>query len=169
MRTVTPSLLTPKLRLPRIVLVLLIFPALCELCFATCRPSERLLHAVRYVESSNGRFTYGDKGRSLGDYQLSRAAWTDVNGWRKSRNMRTYSYDIHVWDKSVSRVYAADYLSILHRELTKRLGRGPTTPELYAAYNMGLTGFAQCGYQLARVNPTTARKSRLVKELAREQ
>jgi hypothetical protein len=134
---------------------------------ATWHPPDRLLHAVRGVESAHGRFTWGDGGRSLGDYQLSEAAWLDVSAWRRSRALPIYSYRTHVWNSKVSRIYAADYLAILHRELKKRLHRLPTPAEVYAAYNMGMSSFAQCGYQLAQVNPVTARKCRQITALVR--
>lgn len=129
------------------------------------RPPERFLQAVRYVESTDGLYTWGDNGRSLGDYQLSEAAWIDVNAWRKARRLPLFDYEIHVWNRNVSRVYAADYLSILHHELKKRLNRPPKVVEVYAAYNMGLTSFAQCNYDLARVNSTTARKCQVIQAI----
>jgi hypothetical protein len=113
---------------------------------------------VRSVESAQGVFTWGDGGRSLGDYQLSEAAWLDVTAWRRSRGLPTFPYENHVWNQKVSRAYAADYLAILHRGLKRRLSRSPTAAEVYAAYNMGLNSFAQCRYQLGKVNATTARK-----------
>lgn len=137
-----------------------------DLYAASWRASDQLLHAVRDVESSQGQFTWGDNGRSLGDFQLSEAAWLDVNQWRKARNLRVYDYRRDVWNKKVSRAYAADYLAILQAELKRRLGRPPGHAELYAAYNMGLSSFAQCQYQLAKVNPTTASRCQRVKELA---
>ncbi len=132
---------------------------------ATWRPPDRLLHAVHCVESAHGLFTYGDNGQSLGDFQLSEAAWLDVSAWRKAHDLPTYSYDKHVWNRTVNRAYAADYLSILHRELKKHLNRTPTAAEIYAAYNMGLASFAQCHYQLAKVNPTTARKCQQIRTM----
>ena len=62
-------------------------------------------------------------------------------------------------------VYAADYLAILHGALSKRLDRVPSALEVYAAYNMGMTSFAQCHYRLAKVNPTTALKCQQIKAL----
>jgi hypothetical protein len=132
---------------------------------ASWHPADELLHAVRHVESAEGLFTWGDNGRSLGDFQISQAAWLDVNTWRKSHRLQTYAYETGVWNRFVSRAYAADYLAILHRELGKRLGRPPTSPEIYAAYNMGLGSFAQCQYRLAKVNPVTARKCQQIDEL----
>jgi hypothetical protein len=146
-------------------LALLICVVANQVSAASWRPPDRLLHAVRYVESSHGLFTYGDNGQSLGDFQLSEAAWLDVSCWRKTRDMPTYSYDRHVWNRAVNRAYAADYLAILHRELSKRLARPPTSAEVYAAYNMGLSSFAQCNYQLAKVNPTTARKCQTIRAI----
>ncbi len=125
---------------------------------AVWQPTDSLLHAVRAVESAEGLLTWGDNGQSLGDFQLSEAAWVDVSAWRRAHHLPTYNYDVHVWNREVSRLYAADYLSILQRELKKRLGRTPSPAEIYAAYNMGLASFARCQYRLARVNPLTAEK-----------
>jgi hypothetical protein len=111
-------------------------------------PSAGLLGAVRHIESADGRFTVGDQGRSLGDYQLSEAAWCDVNAWRKARGLRTYEYNRSVWMESVSRTYAGDYLKILREQLQKRFGRAPTAPELYAAYSMGMSSFAKRHYRV---------------------
>lgn len=138
-----------------------------QLQAGTWRPTERLMHAVRFVESSHGQFTVGDHGESLGDYQISEAAWVDVTSWRKARGLPTYKYDRHVWDRKVSRAYAADYLTILHVELKKHLKRAPSAGELYAAYNMGLASFAQCRFQLAKVNRTTAKKCEQITEIMR--
>jgi hypothetical protein len=132
---------------------------------ATWQPPDELMHALSFVESSHGVFRVGDKGQSLGDYQLSEAAWLDVSSWRKSHGKPTYEYERHVWSRSVSRQYAADYLTILYSRLEKRLHRSPTPGELYAAYNMGMTSFAQCRYQLAKVNPTTAKKCQQIDAL----
>ena len=55
----------------------------------------------------------------------------------------------------ISRVYASNYLTILHRELSRKLKRTPNPGELYAAYNLGLSSFAQCNYNVQRVNPVT--------------
>ena len=130
-------------------------------------PPDRLMHAVREIESGQGQFTYGDNGRSLGDFQLSEAAWIDVSAWRKSRDLPTYSYETHVWNPKVNRAYAADYLAILHGALKKRLNRPPTAAEVYASYNMGLSSFAQCQYRLTRVNSVTAKRCEQIKAALR--
>ena len=123
------------------------------------RPSEDFLRAVKFVESSNGLFKVGDNGQSLGDFQLSEAAWLDVSEWRKARRLKTYEYDKAVFHSFINRVYAANYLTILHGELSRRLGRAPDHGELYAAYNMGIAMFADCKFSLSRVNPVTRAKA----------
>jgi hypothetical protein len=122
------------------------------------RPEDRFLEIVRQIESSGGKFLYGDGGRSLGDFQMSAAAWTDVNTWRKSRGIKTYSYRPHVFNSQINRAYAGDYMVILRERLIRHIKREPTPAELYAAYNMGFTAFRRCGFDLNRVNRTTARK-----------
>jgi hypothetical protein len=129
------------------------------------QPCRDFLQAVRFVESSNGQFRVGDNGQSLGDFQLSEAAWLDVNDWRKARNLKTYGYDEAVFNGFINRVYASNYLTILQGELRKKLRREPTHAEIYAAYNMGLATFAQCGFKLSRVNSITREKCRQIDEL----
>ncbi|HVK58073.1 MAG TPA: hypothetical protein VM735_04770 [Candidatus Kapabacteria bacterium] len=129
------------------------------------RPSNDFLRAVKFVESSNGAFKIGDNGQSLGDFQLSDAAWLDVSHWRKSRGLKVYEYETSVFHSFINRVYASNYLTILHSELSKKLSRAPTHSELYAAYNMGLSTFAGCDYRLSRVNPVTRAKARQIDEM----
>ena len=122
-------------------------------------PSQALLDGVRHIESADGRYIVGDHGQSLGEYQLSEAAWLDVSSWRKSRGWAVHPYEDHVWNPKVSRAYAAGYLRILHARLESTLKRCPTSAEIYAAYNMGFASFARCQYRLAQANSTTAKKS----------
>ena len=129
------------------------------------RPCNALLRAVRQVESGNGRYLYGDSGRSLGAYQISEAAWVDVSFWRKERGLKVYSYRQYVMHSYINQAYAADYLAMIHNELSRKLKRAPTSAEIYAAYNMGLGNFAECNYRLARVNPVTAKKAKQVHAL----
>jgi hypothetical protein len=119
------------------------------------QPQGEFLNAIRFVESSNGANIVGDNGDSLGEFQLSEAAWLDVNEWRRARALKTYPYDRTVFHSYISRAYASNYLTILHGELNRRLKRAPSHGELYAAYNLGLASFAQCNYSLHRVNPIT--------------
>jgi hypothetical protein len=129
------------------------------------KPTDDFLRAVKMVESSDGQFKYGDNGHSLGDFQLSEAAWLDVNEWRRARRLKTYPYEESVYNGFLNRVYASNYLTILHGELRRKLNRMPTHAELYASYNMGLATFAQCNFKLDRVNPITREKCRQIGEM----
>lgn len=133
------------------------------------KPTDEFLQAVRFVESSNGANKIGDNGESLGDFQLSEAAWLDVNAWRRVRGLKTYPYAGAVFHSFINRVYASNYLSILYTELQRKMKRAPTHGELYAAYNLGMNSFAQCNYQLHRVNSVTrARCEQIVQWLAQK-
>src|SRR5687768_7067384 len=83
------------------------------------RPTDDFLKAVRFVESSNGVNKVGDNGESLGDFQLSEAAWLDVNAWRRARALKIYPYEETVFHSYISRVYASNYLTILYNELNR--------------------------------------------------
>ena len=147
--------------MPKYVMLLLSFLATDAYAIGW-KPPERLLNAVRRVESSDGLYTYGDEGRSLGDFQLSEAAWLDVTSWRRSHGLKAYAYSRHVYNQRVNRSYAADYITLLHDELERIYKRPPSAGEIYAAYNMGLASFASCRYKLQRVNPVTARKCQAI-------
>ncbi len=124
------------------------------------KPDEALLLAIREVESNGGKYLYGDNGRSLGEYQMTRAAWNDVNKWRKARKSKAYDYRTYVFTPAIAKDYASNYLSILRSGLQGKLRRAPSASELYAAYNMGFSKFGACGFNLGRINSTTARKCR---------
>jgi hypothetical protein len=123
-------------------------------------PPRDFLRAVCFVESSNGKYLFGDEGLSLGHFQMSEAAWLDANLWRKARRLKTYPYAENVMNPFINRVYASNYFSLLRGELSHALRRPPTFCELYAAYNLGLASFRECGFDLARVNAVTRGKCR---------
>lgn len=129
------------------------------------QPNPRFLDAVCQVESNGGVLLVGDDGMSLGHFQMQKAAWTDVSQWRKKRNLPTHEYQKHVLNPGISRTYASNYLTILYGKLRNEYKREPTPPELYAAYNMGLTNFRKCSYSLARVNGSTEEKCKRVSAL----
>ncbi len=116
--------------------------------------------------ASNGRLVRGDQAMSLGHFQIQKAAWTDVSQWRQRRHLKTHAYEPHVFDPTISRSYAADYLTILHDQLMGEFKHEPSNAEIYAAYNMGLAKFRQFNFDLSRVNSTTASKCRRVAALS---
>jgi len=125
-------------------------------------PSEQFLNLVRKIESADGLMLVGDHGNSRGAYQMSAGAWNDVSSWRRARNLCSYDYATMVWDESISRAYASNYLQMIRERLVRNMGRTPSCGEVYAAYNMGFTAFARCQFSLAHVNSTTAGNCRFI-------
>ena len=147
---------------------------LCGMALATAatasannwKPDDKLMKAISFVESTGGLHLVGDAGASLGEFQMSHAAWEDVNAWRKERRLKTYPFSQFAFHAYINRVYASNYLTIIHSHLKRQLNRQPTVEELYASYNMGLTRFgAECGYDLTKVNKVTARKAATIREM----
>lgn len=106
--------------------------------------TDDYLNRVERVESG-GRQIVGDGGAALGSFQMHHAAWDQVSkqtGW-------TWEWRTGAFHRSVAKNYARAYLQWLERSLERRLGRPPTEAELYAAWNIGLGGFAKRGYSLA--------------------
>ena len=129
------------------------------------QPHPRFLDAVCQVESSGGVLLSGDRGMSLGHFQIQKGAWDDVSEWRRKRNLPTHDYRNNVLNPQINRIYASNYLTILYGQLRQEYKREPTPPELYAAYNMGLTNFRKCNYNLAKVNSLTEEKCKQVAAL----
>ncbi|MEO6035043.1 MAG: transglycosylase SLT domain-containing protein [Verrucomicrobiota bacterium] len=129
------------------------------------KPHDRFLDAVCQVESSGGVLTSGDRGMSLGHFQIQKGAWMDVSEWRKRRNLPVHKYQQNVLNPEISRTYASNYLTILYGQLRQEYKREPTPPEIYAAYNMGLTNFRRCNFNLSKVNSITEEKCKQVAAL----
>jgi len=56
---------------------------------------DRLLEAMRLVESVGGRKRVGDGGRSLGDYHIGRQYWREATAYGGVR----WAYETHVWSR----------------------------------------------------------------------
>ncbi len=138
------------------------------LVHAEWKPSETFLDAVCEVESSGGRFVVGDRGHSLGHFQIQKDAWADVTAWRRSRNLPVYRYRVNVLNSKISRSYAASYFNLLRDRLRGIYQREPNASELYAAYNIGMTNFRRCHYNLFEVNNVTVRRCNLVVKLMQQ-
>lgn len=146
----------------KFVFALLVYSSLLSLRATEWRPDARLLDAVCQVESSGGRLVKGDRGRSLGHFQMQKNAWADVVAWRKKHHLPTHDYRKNVMNARLNREYAANYLTILRDQLRQQYQREPSGAELYAAYNMGLANFRKCNYDLAQINSDTEARCRQV-------
>lgn len=129
--------------------------AIIFVSFVSCAHAswDRYLDALALVESNNNPSAIGDKGKSRGAYQIQLAVWRDVN---KSRAVdarlpfETGSHGIH------ARAFAFSHLTNLHARLVK-VGINPSCVNLYAAWNLGFTGFKRRGFDISRCPVTTQR------------
>lgn len=117
----------------------------------------KLIHAVGFVESNNNPNAIGDSGAANGSFQMHRPAWADCSAWLKSQGFKATPYEQGVNDPTVSHYYAKIYLSLLHRQLARALDREVTAGDLYAAYNLGFTGYKRRGFDLSKCPSITQR------------
>lgn len=113
------------------------------------RAKTDMLDAIARAESRGQDGAIGALGER-GAYQIDLAAWTDVNGWRRSRGLPTWRWEVGAHHPQISRAYAVDYLSILRRRFFHHGLKAPTNGQLYAAYNMGFSKFQAIGFDLRR-------------------
>jgi hypothetical protein len=113
---------------------------------ATVSPSWR--DAIIRVESSGNPAAVGRLGER-GLCQFFPAAWSDTSRWRKAHGLPVYSYAL-AHDPEAGLAYASSWLSMLEDRLTATLHRRPTIGELYAAHQLGFSGFRSKGFDLSR-------------------
>lgn len=127
------------------------------LSFVSCAHAAtidaKFLDALAIVESNNNPKAIGDNGRSHGAYQIQRTVWCDVN---KSRDvtMRLSFGESH---GRYARDFAFSHLTNLNSHLVAATGTNPTPAQLYAAWNLGLTGFRRRDFLLSRCPIKTQR------------
>ena len=113
---------------------------------ATVSPAWR--DAIIRVESSGNPAAVGRLGER-GLCQFFPAAWADTSRWRKAHGLPVYSYAL-AHDPEAGLAYASSWLSMLEDRLTATLHRRPTIGELYAAHQLGFSGFRSKGFDLSR-------------------
>ena len=113
---------------------------------ATVSPAWR--DAIIRVESSGNPAAVGRLGER-GLCQFFPAAWADTSRWRKAHGLPVYSYAL-AHDHEAGLAYASSWLSMLEDRLTASLHRRPTIGELYAAHQLGFSGFRSKGFDLSR-------------------
>ena len=105
----------------------------------------KLIHAFALTESPPSGIDHnaiGDNGKARGAWQMHFAAWWEASSWLKARGYKTAPWETGAHDPTLAHLHAKVYMSITHRRLAKRMGREPSASELYAAWNLGVTGFA---------------------------
>lgn len=136
--------------------VVIILVSLAGLCPAA-EINGKLIHAVALVESNNNPRAVGDQGKANGAFQMWKPAWQDCSRWLEKNGFKSTPYAKGVNDPNISHQYCKIYLSLLHRQLSRDMKRDVTAADLYAAYNLGFTGYKRRGFDLSRVPSTTQR------------
>lgn len=100
----------------------------CTMCtVAAAQPSERLLDAIRQLESG-GRDLTGDGGRAIGPYQIHRRYWQDAVRLDPSLGGTYNDCRREQYARRVVKVYLAHY------------GKGKTDEQMARIHNGGPTG-----------------------------
>jgi len=126
------------------------------LLISSCRAdgANNFLDAIERIESNGNPHAIGDKGKARGPFQFWAVAWSDVSRVRSKRGQSV----AHYWcatNRVTARSYAMTYLGMLNTYLTTALKRQPTHTELYAAWNLGPSGFKRRGFSLSRCPAST--------------
>lgn len=112
--------------------------------------TSEFLDAMEQVESGMDAHAVGDQGRSRGSFQFHAAGWQMVNKWRARALKPEVPYSVGAHCRITARHFAFEYLRWLESNLAVALRRSPSRPELYAAWNLGPTGFRARGFLLRR-------------------
>lgn len=119
---------------------------------ASAHVTEKFLDAVAQVESSGKPNAVGDGGKALGMFQLHRAAWEDAAKIDRSLG----DYNTGALNPETSRRAARVYFNALSARLIRaHVANSPAN--LYAAYNLGFTGYSKRGFSLGKCPATTQR------------
>ena len=110
--------------------------------------------AIIRVESAGNPAAVGRLGER-GLCQFFPAAWADTSRWRRAHGLPVYPYTL-AHDLEAGYTYATSWLTLNEDRLRAALGRQPTIGELYAAHQLGFTGFRAKGFDLSRC-PTITR------------
>ena len=130
--------------------------------------TDNFLTKVALIESNGNPNAIGDKGKSLGMFQMSKEAFQDAFAYCRMVN----NYDIH-WlllqgektdyksamkDPTLQKLYAKAYLQFIEHSLIKK-GIKPTELKIYMCYNMGVYGAMTYMFNTADKNLSTQKKA----------
>jgi|SRR6185369_11414389 len=125
---------------------------------------ESLVNAFAQVESGGHANRIGDHGRARGAWQFHREAWEQVTWIRAIERQTVHTYN-KAFDIEISREYARSYIKWLSSRLNAILRRPATPQEIYAAWNLGLQGFAERRFRLNRCPASTKAAAKRVRNI----
>jgi len=112
-------------------------------CSAQAQDDRRLLEAIGQVEGV--RDSIGDRGKSLGRYQMQPAAWADANAKLKSEGRRTYPRSS--WREATAQdMIAAAYLRVIRERLANDGNPTPSVEIVALCWNRGFAGARAIGF-----------------------
>jgi hypothetical protein len=114
-------------------------------CSASAQSDARLLAAIGAVESGSDRLAVGDRGQSLGQYQVQRAGWDEANARLASEGRPTYPR--RDWRSPVAQdMVAAALLRVIRGRLTAQGIPNPSPAQIALCWTMGVTGAKAVGF-----------------------
>lgn len=120
------------------ILAALVLATLANIAMANVAitPSEKLLDAIRYVESKNYNKAVGDNGKAFGSYQIHKAYIEDVNRIYKTN----YKHE-DAFNETLAREITKKYLMYYGRVYYNKTGRMPTDEIFARIHNGGPSGW----------------------------
>lgn len=118
------------------------------LCAAVChaKDDQRVLRAIANVESGCDYSAVGDRGRSLGAYQMQSASWSEANQWLASNGMRQRSRSS--WrDPQTQHVMADAFLQVIRRRFLSIGIQHPTPAQIAVVWNRGWGAASRSGFR----------------------
>jgi hypothetical protein len=115
---------------------------------AWSRASEdaKLLEAVALVETGNDPYAVGDRGRSLGKYQMGERAWAEANDWLRHNNKPTIPRSEWGNPKAQDKIASA-FLRVCRDRFARYGVPSPTPAQLATVWNLGFQGARNRGFR----------------------
>ena len=106
----------------------------------------RILNAISQVETGNNPYAVGDRGQSLGRYQMGSRAWAEANDWLNRQGKKTVPRAEWGNIKQQDKVAAA-FLQVCRDRFARFGVPNPTVAQLATVWNLGFKGARQRGFQ----------------------
>ena len=114
--------------------------------FTQAAEETRLLAAIAQVETGNNPAAVGDRGQSLGRFQMGPTAWADANDWLARRGRRPVPRSS--WRNPDAQDIAAKAFLGVCRDRFAALGiTDPSPAQLATVWNLGFSAARSRGFR----------------------
>ena len=125
---------------------LLAVGALRPVTLAALQEDVRILGAIAAVESGHDHRAVGDRGASLGAWQMQRIAWDDANNHR--RRLGLPQHPRSSWhDPAVQQDMAASFLRLIRQRFAAHGIARPTVQQIAVVWNRGWDAARRTGFR----------------------